>query len=75
MLFEIPTICFHYVNVSVLIQISLRPVFFSQLLFYLFYFILFIQYNKRVTHLAVIAILPCGPLCKHIYICTNTKVI
>ena len=25
-------------------------------------FILFIQYFKRVTHLAVIAILPCGPL-------------
>ena len=35
---------------------------------------LFIQYFKRVTHLAVIAILPCGPLCKHIYIYTNTKV-
>ena len=30
---------------------------------------------KRVTHLAVIAILPCGPLSKHIYIYTNTKVI
>ena len=28
------------------------------------YFILFIQYFTRVTHLAVIAILPCGPLCK-----------
>ena len=40
----------------------------------LFYF-LFIQYFKRVMHLAVIAILPCGPLCKHIYIYTNTKVI
>ena len=38
---------------------------------------LFIQYFKRVTHLAVIAILPCDPLCKHIYTCiyTNTKVI
>ena len=34
---------------------------------YLF-FILFIQCFKRVTCLAVIAILPCGPLCKHIYI-------
>ena len=32
-------------------------------------------YFKRVTHLAVIAILPCGPLSKHIYIYTNTKVI
>ena len=41
---------------------------------YLFIY-LFIQYFKRVTHLAVIAILPCGPLCKHIYIYTNTKVI
>ena len=40
-----------------------------------FLFYLFIQYFKRVTHLAVIAILPCGPLCKHIYIYTNTKVI
>ena len=41
----------------------------------LLYFYLFIQYFKRVTHLAVIAILSCGPLCKHIYIYTNTKVI
>ena len=39
------------------------------------YFILFIQYFKRVTHLAVIAILPCGLLCKHIYIYSHTKVI
>ena len=34
-------------------------------------FILFIQCFKRVTHLAVIAILPCGPLFKHIYIYTS----
>ena len=40
-----------------------------------FFIYLFIQYFKRVTHLAVIAILPCGPLCKHIYIYTNTIVI
>ena len=33
------------------------------------------QYFKRVTHLTVIAILPCGPLCKRICIYTNTKVI
>ena len=26
---------------------------------------LFIQYFKRLTHFAVLAILPCGPLCKH----------
>ena len=32
---------------------------------------LFIQCFKRVTRLAVIAILPCGPLCKHIYIYTS----
>ena len=31
----------------------------------IYLFILFIQYFKRVTHLAVIAILPCDPLCKH----------
>ena len=42
-------------------------------IFYLFY--LFIHYFKRVTHLAVIAILPCGPLCKHIYIHTVTNII
>ena len=46
----------------------------GSIVFFLFIF-LFIQYFKRVTHLAVIAILPCGPLCKHIYIYTNTKVI
>ena len=40
-----------------------------------YFFFLLIQYFKRVTHLAVIAILPCGPLCKHIFIYTNTKVI
>ena len=33
--------------------------------------ILFIQCFKRVTRLAVIAILPCSPLCKHIYIYTS----
>ena len=38
-------------------------------------FYLFLQYLKRVTHLTVIAILPCGPLCKHIYIYTDTKII
>ena len=38
-------------------------------------FYLFIQYFKRVTHLAVIAILPCGPLCKHIYIYTYMEII
>ena len=31
---------------------------------YLFILFYFIQYAKRVTHLAVLAILPCGPLCK-----------
>ena len=36
---------------------------------------LFIHYFKRVTHLAVIAILPCDPLCKHIYIYTDTRII
>ena len=39
-----------------------------------FSFILFIQYFERVTHVAVISILPCDPLCKHIYIYTKTKV-
>ena len=29
---------------------------------------------KRVTHLAVIAILPCGPMCKHIYIYIHTVI-
>ena len=38
---------------------------------YTFYLFLFIQCFKRVTRLAVIAILPCGPLCKHIYIYTS----
>ena len=42
--------------------------------FILFLIYLFIQYFKRVTHLAVMAILPCDPLCKHIYIYTKTKV-
>ena len=37
-----------------------------------FFYYLFIQYFKRVKPLAVIAILPCGPLCKHINIYTNT---
>ena len=32
MLFEIPTICFHYVNVSILIQFSLKTSVLSQLL-------------------------------------------
>ena len=40
-----------------------------------FYFILFIQYFNRVMHLAVIAILSCCPLCRHIYIYTNTNII
>ena len=33
---------------------------------------LYIQYFKRIAHLAVIAILPCEPLCKHIYIYIQT---
>ena len=37
----------------------------------LIYFILFIQCFKRETRFAVIAILFCGPLCKHIYIYTS----
>ena len=37
-------------------------------------FLLF-QYFERVAHLAVIAILPFGPLCKPIYIYTDTNII
>ena len=58
-------------------RVSSRAMFFT-MVFSLprcIYSILFIQYFKRVTHFAVMAILPCGPLCKYVYIYTNTKII
>ena len=50
-------------------SIDMTPCVISFLVIYLF-----IQCFKRVTRLAVIAILHWGPLCKHIYIYTSNMI-
>ena len=72
--YQWPCHCLTAVMLAFVLRAPRRSAFFKDAVGFI-YLILFIQYFNRVTHLAVIAILPCGPLCKHIYMYTNTKVI